>query len=112
MDALDKLNVVVTYVLICAGTPAQGLLAGLWLFTRRWRGDPLVTWYVLGRLAWFFLLLNSFIVLTVYGMRPLDWPAWLILIRVVTYTFILVVIYGQLFNLIHEMTAVYQRRKK
>lgn len=112
MDTLNMVNVVVTYALIWGGTPAQGLFAGLWLFTRDWKSDPLATWYMLGRLAWFFLLLNSFIVLTLFGMRPLDWPWWLLSFRIFTYAFILVVIYGQLFNLIHEMIAVYRRAKR
>lgn len=112
MDTLNWLNIVVTYVFIWAGTPAQGLFAGLWLFTRKWRGDALMTWHVAGRVAFFILLTQSFIVLTLYGLRPLDWPVWLILFRVFGDLFMLVTIYGQLFSLIQEMVVLWRREKK
>lgn len=106
METLNAVNAVVTYVFIWAGWIGQGLYCALFL-TRNWQAGRWAKSLMAGRLAFFLLLTNSFIVLNMYGLRPLDWPAWLLVFRIVTNTLMLAAIYYQLLSLLTEVREDY-----
>lgn len=95
MDTLNTINWWVTYMFYYAGTPAQ--LAFLLIYsTRPWRkyGPTRAVWNK--SLSLFLVMSQSLIVLHMYGLRPLDWPWWLLAYRIVADVFITWAIYYQL----------------
>lgn len=104
---LDQLNMWATYALIYGGLPAQTLFLLLYL-TRPWR-DWRPTRALMSKSFSFWLLLSqSLIVLHLYGMRPVDWPDWLMVYRIVGDVFMLAAIYYQLYALVKEMVDGYR----
>jgi hypothetical protein len=108
---LEQINVVATYALIYGGLPAQTLYVLLYL-TRPWRTYAVSRALMTKSFSFWLLLSQSFIVLSLYGLRPLDWPAWLIIYRIVGDIFMVGAIYYQLFALISEIRAGYRTRIK
>lgn len=111
MDLLNQVNVWITYLFVCAGFVGQGFYVALFL-TREWNQEGWPRALFSGRLAFFLLLSNSFIVLMMYGLRPLDWPAWLLSYRILTTTLMLSAIYYQLFALFKEIRDGYDEDMK
>lgn len=111
MDVLNQVNIWITYIFIWAGTLGQGFYVLLFL-TRNWNQEGWPRALMAGRGAFFLLLLNSFIVLNMYGLRPLDWPWGLLLFRIVSNTLMLTAIYYQLFALFKEVRDGYDEDVK
>lgn len=106
-DVLDTVNVWATYALYYAGTPAQ-LLFLLLYATRPWRKFGPTRAVMNKSLSVFILMSQSLIVLHMYGLRPLDWPAWLLIYRILGDAYLLGAIYYQLFVNAREILAGYR----
>lgn len=107
MDTLNTINIWVTYIFYYAGTPAQGAFVLLYL-TRPWRKYGPTRAVMNKAFSLFLVMSQSLIVLHLYGIRPLDWPAWLLLYRIVGDVYITVAIYYQVFVNIREMREGYR----
>lgn len=105
--SLDTLNTVATYALIYGGTPAQTLFVGLYLF-RPWRKYRPTRALMSKSFSFWLLLSQSFIVLHMYGLRPVEWPDWLMVYRIVGDAFMLWAIYYQLISLLLEIRSGYR----
>jgi hypothetical protein len=106
VDTLNTVNVVVTYAFIYAGTVGQFAFVVLYFF-RPWRKYRPTRALMSKSFSLFLILSQSFIVLNLYGLRHLDWPAWLIVYRVGGDAFMLWAIYYQLYALVKEIIAGY-----
>lgn len=103
---LETINVWATYGLIFGGLPAQTLYLLLYL-TRPWRLYGPTRALMVKSFSFWLLLSQSFIVLSMYGLRPLDWENWLMVYRILGNTFMLGAIYYQLFALVKEIRVGY-----
>jgi hypothetical protein len=109
MSVLDTANHYATYALFYAGTPAQLLFIGLYL-TRPWRKYGPTRAVMTKSVSLFLLMSQGMIVLHLYGLRPLDWPWWLLVYRIVGDVFLLTAIYYQLWVNVQEMLAGYREQ--
>lgn len=106
---LNPVNVWVTYLFYYAGTPAQLAFVLLYL-TRPWRKYGPTRAVMNKSFSLFLVMSQSLIVLHMFGMRPLDWPWWLLLYRIVGDAWITFAIYYQLVVNIREIRAGYRDR--
>jgi hypothetical protein len=101
MDTLNDINIIATYAFIYGGLPAQTLfLIIYWLGP--WRIYRPTRALMSKSFSFWLLMSQSFFVLHLYGLRPLDWPAWMLVYRIVGDIFMLAAIYYQLYALIRE----------
>lgn len=107
VDALNSVNHWVTFALYYFGTPAQGIYVLLYL-TRPWRKYGPTRAVMNKSFSLFLIMLNSLIVLQMFGQRPLEWPWWLLLFRIVSGLYLLAAIYYQLFVNVREIRAGYR----
>lgn len=101
METLNEINVVATYALIYGGLPGQTLFLAIYWF-RPWRKYRPTRALMSKSFSFWLLMSQSFIVLHMYGMRPLDWPWWLLVYRILGDIFMVSAIYYQLYALIRE----------
>lgn len=107
METLNTLNVWATYAFYYAGTPAQCIFCLLY-WTRPWRTYGPTRAVMNKSFSLFLVMFNSLIVLHLYGMRPLDWPWWLLLFRILSDIYLLEAIYYQLWVNYKEIRAGYR----
>jgi hypothetical protein len=106
-DTLNTINWWATHAFFYLGTPAQGMFVLLYL-TRPWRKYGPTRAVMNKAFSLFLLMSQSLIVLHMYGLRPLDWPWWLLLYRIVGDIYMLVAIYYQLIVNAREIRAGYR----
>lgn len=99
---LDTLNGWATYAFLFGGWPIQTTF--LLLYVRReWRRYRPTRALMNKSFSLWLLMTNGAIVLLMFGMRPLDWPDWLIVFRVVCYVYMLWALFYQCYALIREI---------
>lgn len=106
---LNVANTWVTYIFYYVGTPAQGLFVALYL-TRPWRNYGPTRAVMNKSFSLFLVMFNSLLVLHLYGLRPLDWPWWLLLFRIVSDVYLTGAIFYQLFVNVREIREGYRDR--
>lgn len=109
VDLLNTVNIYVTYAFYYIGTPAQGIFVLLYL-TRPWRKYGPTRAVMNKAFSLFLVMSQSLIVLHMYGIRPLDWPWWLLLYRVIGDIYMMVAIIYQLAVNWREIRTGYRER--
>lgn len=109
MELLNDMNWWATYIFYYVGTPAQGLFVLLYL-TRPWRKYGPTRALMNKSFSLFLVMSQSLIVLHMYGIRPLDWPWWLLLYRIIGDIYMTGAIYYQLYVNVQEIREGYRTR--